>query len=114
MHRAILKSFVKEPEDRHVVNHIDGNKENNALSNLEWCTLSENVQHALRILNVDYAKSSRKKVIAEKKDGSNRIEFISISECAKFFNVATSQISRVLNGRRKTVHGYRILDSESC
>lgn len=47
IHRLVAKSFISNPLDLPCVNHIDGNKENNASSNLEWCTHKENSQHAL-------------------------------------------------------------------
>lgn len=49
-HRLVATAFVdgKSP-DRNTVNHIDGNKQNNVPSNLEWCTLSENTRHAMKM-----------------------------------------------------------------
>lgn len=45
-HRFVLSTFVSNVENKRTVNHIDGNKLNNSLSNLEWATDSENKQHA--------------------------------------------------------------------
>ena len=47
IHRIIAKAFLQNPDDLPQVNHIDGNKENNDISNLEWCTISHNVKHAI-------------------------------------------------------------------
>lgn len=46
IHRVIAKAFLPQDETKSYVNHIDGNKKNNNVSNLEWCTFSENIKHA--------------------------------------------------------------------
>ena len=47
VHRAIALAWVKNPQAATDVNHIDGNKNNNAAQNLEWCSRSENIRHSL-------------------------------------------------------------------
>lgn len=48
VHRLVALSFLKKDRYRTVVNHIDGNKQNNNLNNLEWVTYKENAQHAIK------------------------------------------------------------------
>ena len=46
IHKAVAETFISNPESKETVNHIDGNKQNNSIENLEWSTYSENMQHA--------------------------------------------------------------------
>lgn len=49
IHREVSKAFIPNPDNLPQVNHMDGNKNNNAVSNLEWCTNQQNVIHAVEI-----------------------------------------------------------------
>ena len=48
IHQLVAETFIPNPDGKQCVNHKDGNKQNNHVSNLEWCTHSENNRHAFR------------------------------------------------------------------
>lgn len=59
IHRLIAIAFIPNPENKPTVNHLDGNKENNAIANLEWATYSENTIHAYRTGLMDTPSGDR-------------------------------------------------------
>lgn len=59
VHRIICRLFVENPHNYNIVNHKDGNKKNNHYTNLEWCTIKMNVNHALDNNFRDTARGTR-------------------------------------------------------
>lgn len=49
IHRLVAQAFLPNPNNYKEVNHIDGNKSNNVVTNLEWCDRSHNMRHAIKM-----------------------------------------------------------------
>lgn len=102
-------TFVTNPLSKMHINHIDGNKQNNHYSNLEWCTIGENNRHAWKIglskpqvmkHGGDHALSKLTNVQAEEIRQSNR----SLRILAKDYGVVQSIIWGIKKGLRYKVN----------
>lgn len=105
VHRAIAEVFIPNPENKLQVNHIDGNKLNNYISNLEWVTQSENIQHAFDIgLNsMEYRRIPVKQI---DRKGNVVATYESITEASEKFGVNIGYISKCVNGLKRSYKGF--------
>lgn len=95
-HRLIAICFIQNPNDKGFVNHIDGDKLNNHVTNLEWCTSSENEIHSYNRLGK--INSQRKLNIHEVSDIlNNAIKGVNTLDFMIKYNVSRKTILNILN-----------------
>jgi len=104
VHRLVCEAFHKNPENKPCVNHIDENKANNVVSNLEWCTVTENINYGTR--TAKSAKALSKSVGQYTPNGELVKVWKSTMEVERQLGVSNGNISAVARGKFKTAYGY--------
>lgn len=106
VHRLVAEAFLGGPHPDFQVNHINGVKDDNKVSNLEWVTGSENVKHAY---NTKLRKPSggRGKIRLVRVVETGKI-YENLHECAKAIHSDSGNISKCLHGQCSTVKGYHL------
>lgn len=92
-------AYIPNPDNKSFVNHIDANRSNPHVNNLEWCTQSENIQHAYRLGNM----SQKKNFTAEELDWllAETLARRSMTDLAKTMGVGLSRLTLNLRKRAK-------------
>lgn len=115
IHRIVCETFIENIYNKPHINHIDGNKLNNFIENLEWCTQSENLQHSYDFLNREspnkgkFGKENRNSVSVKQLDLNGNLIKIwdCISDFSRVHNKRTTDIVAALKGRQKTAFGFK-------
>lgn len=106
VHRLVAQAFIPNPENKPFVNHIDGCPGNNNVENLEWCTASENLKHAIEtglydINNILDANKRKRKLDREQvlfiRENVKlpKSERLSLRALAKMFNIGRHTIEAI-------------------
>ena len=102
VHRIVAITFIDNPQCKPEVNHIDGNKQNNSLKNLEWVTGAENELHAMQ----NGLITPRKPVVGTHKKTNDCLWFESMNEAARKTNEHRAGISATIHGRQHGTQNY--------
>ena len=104
VHRLVAEAFILNPENKPEVNHKDGDKHNNSVSNLEWVTKSENGIHSFKSLGRKPGKWMLGKASPYRKFTDEQVEMIRTSSrscysIAKEYGVSHSVVQNIRNGK---------------
>lgn len=114
LHREVAKAFIPNPNSLPQINHRDGNKDNNSVANLEWCTNRDNAHHAIEnglwdsVIEGSRKENERRKkpIIAYRIDGAFPCTryYESIHEAER--DIGSRHITAVLKGKRTHTKGW--------
>jgi hypothetical protein len=111
VHRLEAIAFIPNIENKPCIDHIDGNRKNNCLYNLRWCTVKENMNNEITVRRISEGKKGvlnpkSKKVVQLEMDGSFVKVWDSIREAERVCGFDSSSISACCLGKYKFHRGY--------
>lgn len=111
VHRLEALAFIPNPENKPCIDHIDGNRKNNCLCNLRWCTVKENMNNPITVQRISEGKvgalhPKSKKVMQIDMNGNVVKIWGSIRDAEREGGFRSSSISECCNGKEKSHYGY--------
>lgn len=111
IHQLVAQAFIPNPDKKPTVNHINGDKLNNSVDNLEWATCKEQTNHLIHTLGhksiiTKQCRDKQKELHQRKVKRSDGIIFNSIKEASMGNDVLRRKISQVCKGKLKRAGGY--------
>lgn len=104
VHRLVAKAFILNPENKQAVNHIDGDRTNNKVENLEWVTPKENVIHSFRFGARKRCKQVPKKTLLTDFQISQidkLRELYTVNQIAKLFNIEYQSLKNIIHKKKQ-------------
>lgn len=107
LHRMVAEVFIPNPKNLPQINHLDGDKQNNSITNLEWCDGFENIKHRIEKLGVGMDQNHKSTKIPSKEIKILRwkksINYpINIKETAKKWGLRVDYLRKIINGKQRT------------
>jgi len=113
IHQLVMKYFVENPLNYRCINHTNGDKKDNRLSNLEWCSHSHNIIHSYKILNRKKSRNYNEKNAKSKKviDTITKTIYPSIAEIIRNKKTIYSYtaLRAMLNGQNRNKTQFKYL-----